>query len=745
MRLEHIVTHPNLTLLEAKARIEHPEDMILDGGVKGAQTALKILQVTADQPHNVSVKWDGSPSLIMGWRGDEFILTDKAGFSAKGYDGMTTSGEAIESMIMNRKMRDTSPEAVQARKAYAGTIASLYDRMKQVVPRDFQGFAQGDLMWTQTPPVVQGAYEFAPVKIKYRVPTDSDLGKKIGASQVGMVIHSVYDGPQDEEPEALRDVKSLGFKDTSGVLILPHELTLTQTLSLDPHGVQLAEKLLSSRSQDIQAFLDPLGLADQEIKALPGVMKSFVSYKAGKGEDDFHRAPEEFIEYVQSPASKVSAKMQPRIISWIQNHVKGYNAIWQVIQIMVGLKMDLKRQIDAEVGQEISASLRGSPGHEGFVSVTPQGIVKLVNRAEFMRKDLTESANLNPSDKPRVVFSFMRANPPTPGHVKVVDAVSREAKGDDYWVFLSQSQDAKKNPLSWADKLHYLGKLMPGHKSHLAVGSEFEKIKTPLLAADWLYDQGYRDFVMVVGSDRVAAMRELLDAWNSDSIREKFNREPVLMRVISAGDRDPDAEDVSGMSASKMRHWASEGDLQSFVTHSGLPEADAQELYHKVRTGMKIKPQPLTEQATHTHGTIVMLALSDESAQQLSDWCRDHDVPCQAPEDLHMTVMFSVKPMPMLEKLDQTPVHIKGEIQSWQQLGQNALTLKLKSPDAVNLHNKLKSLGAVHSYANFIPHTSVNYETEPQDTWPSETPDLVLMFDKILVKPIDPKYATRKA
>lgn len=725
-------------MLEAKARIEHPEDMILDGGVKGAQTALKILQITADQPQHVSLKFDGSPSLIMGWRGPEFILTDKAGFSAKGYDGMTTSGEAIESMIMNRKMRDTSPEAVQARKAYAGTIASLYDRMKQVVPRDFPGFAQGDLMWTQTPPVVQGAYEFAPVKIKYRVPTDTDLGKKIGASQVGMVIHSVYDGPQDEEPEALRDVKSLGFKDTSGVLILPHELTLTQTLSLDPHGVQLAEKLLSSKSQHIQAFLDPLGLADQEIKALPGVMKSFVAYKAGKGEDDFHRAPEEFIEYVQSPTSKVSAKMQPRIISWIQNHVKGYNAIWQFIQIMVGLKMDLKRQIDAEVGQEISASLRGSPGHEGFVSVTPEGIVKLVNRAEFMRKDLTES--VHDSLKPRVVFSFIRANPPTPGHVKVVDAVSREAKGDDYWVFLSQSQDAKKNPLSWADKLHYLGKLMPGHKSHLAVGSEFEKIKTPLLAADWLYDQGYRDFVMVVGSDRVDAMRDLLDAWNSDPIREKFNREPVLMRVISAGDRDPDAEDVSGMSASKMRHWASEGDEQSFVTHSGLPEADAQELYHKVRTGLKLKSKSLTEH-THASGTIVMLELSDQSAQQLHRWCQQHDVPCIAPSDLHMTVMFSVKPMSTLDSLDHTHTNITATIQHWQQLGQNALTLKLTSPDAVRLHRKLQNLGAVHSYADFIPHTSVNYENDPQDELPSQTPEFTLVFDTIRVKPIDPKYA----
>lgn len=734
MRLTNLIQNPCLTLLEAKARIEHPEDMILDAGVPGGQTALQILKVTADQPHSVSVKFDGSPSLIMGWRGDEFILTDKAGFSAKGYDGLTTHPQAIESMIMNRKMKDTSPEAVQARKAYAQTIASLYERLKQVVPKHFQGFAQGDLMWTHTPPVVAGAYEFAPVKIKYRVPVDSALGKQIGESQVGMVIHSVYASPQDDEPEALRDVRNLGFQDTAGVLILPHELQISQPLLLNNTLYAEAQKLLKSKQHVIQAFLDPLGLTDNEIKALPGVMKSFVAYKAGKGEDTFHTAPEQFIEYIQTPASKVSAKMLPRMLAWIKNHVHGYNAIWQFMHLIVQIKMDLKQQIDAQVGPHVHAQLRDQPGHEGFVSVTPHGIIKLVHRAHFMKKDLMEG--VNNQDNPKVVFSFLRANPPTPGHVKVIKAVAQQAQGSDYWIFLSQSEDKKKNPLSWALKAHYLGKLSPTHKSHLAVGAQFDKIKTPLLAADWLYDQGYRDFIMVVGSDRVEAMQQLLDAWNSPEIREKYQREPVMIRVISAGDRDPDADDVTGISASKMRSWAQQNDQQSFVTHSGLPEPDAVEMYHNVRNKLSLK-----EHVSEKPGHIVKLNLTNESAQKLHDWCAAHGIPCVHPQKLHLTVLFCETHMPALHDLDQVPVRISAQPEHWQVLGAHALTLKLHVPEAHVMHDKLLSVGATHSHDHFIPHVSVSYSWPTQTVVPHELPPFKLQFKQIQVEPIDPNWA----
>jgi hypothetical protein len=589
MKLDHIINSPRITLWEARARIEHPEDMILDQGVQGAHAALQILKSTAERPQQVSLKWDGSPSLIMGWRNGEFILTDKAGFSAKSYDGLTRSQDAIRDMILARKQKDASPEAQAARAQYAAKISGLYNKLKHVVPPNFPGFIQGDLMYTQTPQIVQGAYEFQPVKVKYRIPVHTDLGKQIGASQVGIVFHSKYDDPTDADPQAVRDLHELGFQSSHGVLILPHEVTFSQTLSLDDHAWHVAQSLIKNNENHIRQFLDPVGLTHMEIKTLPGILKSFVAHKAQQGDDDFSQAPAQFIEYVQSGNSKVSVKMAPRIINWIHDHVKGYNTIWQFMGMVVGLKMDLKRQMDTQTSKEIHAQLHDEPGHEGFVSVTPDGVIKLVDRATFMKKTLTEQHTVQADAPHRVVFTFLRANPPTTGHVKVIRKVAQVAQGSDYWIFLSHSQDAKQNPLSWHQKAHFLGKMTPSHKSHLAVGAQFDQVKTPLLAADWLYAQGYRDWVMVVGSDRVDDMTKLLSAWNSEEIRDKYGRDAVQIEIQSAGERDPDSDQVSGMSATKMRNWAAQGDSESFIQHSGLPDSDAQHMYDLVVQALQNK------------------------------------------------------------------------------------------------------------------------------------------------------------
>ena len=387
MRLEQLFTNPRFILQEAKARIEHPEDMIMDGGLQGARAALRILQATADQPQSVSVKFDGSPALIFGWRGDEFILTDKAGFGAKGYDGMTTSADAVEQMIMARKMKDTSPQAVASRQKYATTIASLYPIMKASIPKTFKGFAQGDLLWVGTPRVVDGAFEFKPNKVVYRVGSGTDLGRRIAGSKVGMVIHSVFSSQQDEEPDALRDVSKLGFSENHGLVVVPHELQLEQTLTLDKDAKNQLEKLLKGKANAINEFMDPLSLTDRNIKALPGLMKSFLAYKAGEGSNDFSNVSQEFLTWLAGPSSKASAKMQTGVLEWIQSHLDGYNAVWHVVKLLVDLKLDLKTQIDTQVGDIVAAELGDKPGHEGFVSVTPDGIIKLVHRAEFMKKD----------------------------------------------------------------------------------------------------------------------------------------------------------------------------------------------------------------------------------------------------------------------------------------------------------------------------------------------------------------------
>lgn len=760
MKLSNLFT--TVQLFEAKARIEHPEDLIFDGGRKGAITALQILQTTADKPQSVSIKFDGSPALIFGWRGDEFILTDKAGFGAKGYDGLTTNGDAIEQMIMNRKMKDTSPQAVAKRQSYARTIASLYPILKAAVPKSFKGYAQGDLLYVGTPKLSQGQYQFKPNKIEYKVSAATPLGKLIGKSKVGMVVHSVFQSPQDEEPEALRDVHRLGWKSMGDLVVVPHEIELTQALQLNPRLFTQAKSLLNTHADQINKLFDPLSLADRNIKALPGLMKAFLAYKAGEGDNDFSKVAQEFINWLTSASSKASAKMQTSVGEWIRENIDGYNSVWEFVKLIVDLKLDLKSQMDQQVGTIVSAELENKPGHEGFVSVTPNGIIKLVHRAEFMKKDKPEAVSEQtdvaaPTKSDRVVFTFMRANPPTPGHKLVVDQVKKLAHNDDYWVFLSHSQDPKKNPLSWQQKHQFAQLIMPEHEDHFAHDDRFTQVKTPLLAADWLYNQGYRDLTMVVGSDRVASMTDILTGWNSEPIRSKYNREPVKIKVVSAGERDPDADDVTGISASKVRELVAQNDFDGFKAAVGMDQTSAKQMFDAVQSGMQTKKGKAVKEGNfnsttvhtglsedeHDQGTIAKLILDPDSSKKLYAWCEAHGIDCIEPYNLHSTLMYSKTPAPELAQMNGTETRIVADIVGWKILGSNVLTLELHCPIMNRMHEKFKQLGAVHEYSDFIPHTSVVYGWNHSQV-PDEVPDMKLVFEALMVEGIDPTFSKNK-
>ena len=188
-----------------------------------------------------------------------------------------------------------------------------------------------------------------------------------------------------------------------------------------------------------------------------------------------------------------------------------------------------------------------------------------------------------------VYFTFGRMNPPTIGHEKLLNKLSGNARAFPYRVYLSQSQDSAKNPLQYREKVKFARKMFPKHARQIMLDM---KIKNIFDVAVKLYDEGFKRIVMVVGSDRVTEFETLLNKYNGKKGRHGFyNFERV--QVISAGDRDPDADDVSGMSASKMRKLASNNDFTSFS--QGLPRAvstaDAKALYNSVRKGMGLKEQ----------------------------------------------------------------------------------------------------------------------------------------------------------
>lgn len=178
------------------------------------------------------------------------------------------------------------------------------------------------------------------------------------------------------------------------------------------------------------------------------------------------------------------------------------------------------------------------------------------------------------------VFTFGRFNPPTIGHQKLVDKVkdvAHEHKGEHY-VYASATADKKKNPLDVETKVKYMKKAFPD--THVVGASK--ETPTFMHVAKKLHQAGYKHLVMVAGSDRVEEYHKLLHQYNGKDYHFKS------IKVVSAGQRDPDAEGAEGMSASKMREAATRGDHISF--HKGLPDTlshdEKNELLHHVRKGM---------------------------------------------------------------------------------------------------------------------------------------------------------------
>ena len=172
------------------------------------------------------------------------------------------------------------------------------------------------------------------------------------------------------------------------------------------------------------------------------------------------------------------------------------------------------------------------------------------------------------------VMAFGRMNPPTIGHAKLVDAVV--SQGGDPYIFLSQSQKPKTDPLAFEDKLRYAKFFFP----NVTIGNP--EVKTIIQALQKVEALGYANLIYVAGSDRIASFEKLLNDYNG----KEYNFNSI--KVVSAGERDPDADGAEGMSASKMRAAAAEGDLESFK--QGVPQQEvADEMYAAVRQGMGIK------------------------------------------------------------------------------------------------------------------------------------------------------------
>jgi nicotinamide mononucleotide adenylyltransferase len=208
------------------------------------------------------------------------------------------------------------------------------------------------------------------------------------------------------------------------------------------------------------------------------------------------------------------------------------------------------------------------------------------NYRSFILEAKTKSSNT-------VVMAFGRMNPPTTGHAKLVDKVRELAQQHDahHEIILSHSHDSEKNPLTQAQKIKHAKRYFPGAN---ITGSSSEQPNF-LEHAKRLHQAGHDHLVMVAGDDRVGEYQKILNKYNGSHEGALFNFKKIS--VVSAGSRDPDAEGVEGMSASKMREHAKNNNFDGF--RQGVPshvsDKHAKELFNDVRKGIGIKEEQVNE------------------------------------------------------------------------------------------------------------------------------------------------------
>ena len=192
----------------------------------------------------------------------------------------------------------------------------------------------------------------------------------------------------------------------------------------------------------------------------------------------------------------------------------------------------------------------------------------------------TRAVNEVLDNSKKLIFAFGRFNPPTTGHAKLMKEVITQARKNNanHVVYASASQDKRKNPLDVNTKVKFMKKMFPQNKIQAAGGSQrtfMEILK--------FYDKMYGEIIMIAGSDRINEFQKLSDKYNGKDYNYKS------IKVVSSGERDPDAEGVTGMSASKMREMAKNDDYRNFKKGVvGLSDSDTKSLFNAVKKGMGI-------------------------------------------------------------------------------------------------------------------------------------------------------------
>lgn len=347
--------------------LQHAEDLVIVDGSKGALRALDQLASMAQSVDDVTIKWDGSPAVYFG-RDEQgnFVLTDKSGFTAKGYNGKVTTPKDLEVMLLGR----SKESADDSRREFAGRMAGLWDKFESITDPTFRGYMFGDLLFFDPPQQnAQGEFTFTPNTVTYDIPADSDLGKRIAATSAGIAVHHFVDFEGKETP-VKGPVKGIN---TAGDVLVLGPTTVTKTADINADEVDAAKSYVAKNAAVIDALLDDGKLAAAKMTDFKNILYTFVNQQVKTR--DLTNLNSKFDQWIKT--SKVSAPKQAKIEAYRKEQASAFEAVFSTLEQIMHIKDAIIDQLD--LTSPVKASIGGQRGGEGYV----KGDIKLVPRTKF--------------------------------------------------------------------------------------------------------------------------------------------------------------------------------------------------------------------------------------------------------------------------------------------------------------------------------------------------------------------------
>lgn len=563
---------------ESNLHLTHLEDNIIDHGPKGYDVVKRKLYGIHDllkgkkTSTSLSVKQDGSPAIFSGYKDGKFFVATKSIFN--------------KNAKINHNISDIEKNHGHA----PGLVSKLKDtliHLPKVIPNNGKIY-QGDLMYSK-----DGVHyhddklSFKPNTITYSVNKDSDHGKKIQKSKIGIAFHTTYDG----------------HKVNFGVD--QDELNKHQDVHLfDP---KFTAKPTYYKPEHQKAFLSAIKDADAaNSKIQPGDHEALEKHRAHMNIYINHTVKNSTIPSAKGYSKflsnrKESSKVEQAKTAILFNHSKDHSdkiqRVLDLHQKVQHAKHSILHSIDSHE-HDFTHTISNRPSKpEGYVASDKNRASKLINRSVFsaanfdksnkskkineskhsmivesLIKKLFESKNSNPEKT--MVMSYARMNPPTPAHAKVVEKIHELARkhNAEHGVFISGTQDKNKNPLSIHEKIKHITRMFPN--THIIPSTK--ESPTLIHHLKTINQKGYSHVHIVVGGDRHKEINELVNKYNNG---KDYNFKSIT--VHNAGDRDETKNDLSGMSASKVRGIVQKGDFKQFknVYKEHIPNEHIKELF----------------------------------------------------------------------------------------------------------------------------------------------------------------------